>query len=102
MKYRLTVSEEVTAQILSLVADYEGIREGLGAELENEMAVLLETISRSPLLYPKEIGEIHRGLVKRFKLNVYYLVRGDRIGVIEVRDARREPPDWQGKGYRLN
>ncbi|HVX87190.1 MAG TPA: addiction module protein [Phycisphaerae bacterium] len=36
------------------MAFYEGIREGLGAELEREMEIILQTIARSPLLYPRE------------------------------------------------
>jgi plasmid stabilization system protein ParE len=102
VSYRLSVSPAATAQILSLSSYYEGIREGLGAELEQLVVTMLESIAESPHRYQKEFGPVRRCLLKRFNLFIYYAVGTESVGIIEIRDARQKPPDWRSRGYAEN
>jgi len=95
----MSVSTQVMAQILSLASYYEGIREGLGMEFEEEVQIILHSISQNPHLFQKDFGRIRRAYVKRFKLVIFYVVGAESVGVVEVRDARREPPDWVERGF---
>jgi hypothetical protein len=95
----MSVSAEVTAQILSLASYYDGIRDGLGVELEEEVQIILHSISQNPHLYQKDFGRIRRAYVKRFQLVIFYVLGTESVGVVEVRDARREPPDWVQRGF---
>jgi hypothetical protein len=99
VKHRISISPEVASEILSAEAFYDGVREGLGAEFEKEMEAILDSIAGNPNLYPKDFGEIRRALIRRFKMHVYYALRGDVILIVDIRDARREPPDWKDRGY---
>jgi len=94
------MSATVAAEILSASSFYEGVREGLGLELEREIDATLASLSENPLLYPREFGPVRRALIGRFKQVIFYVVRADAVVVVEVRDARREPPDWEDRGYR--
>ena len=102
MKYKVVVSAEVVSQILSASAYYEGIRDGLGAEFEQKVDDRFTSLARFPALYPKEFADIRRAYLKRYKQVVFYIVRGDSVVVLEVRDARREPPDWNERGFQDN
>jgi hypothetical protein len=100
VKYRVSLSAEVTAQILSTSSYLDGIREGLSLELEKEVETTLELIAQNPNLYPQEFGPVRRALLRRFKQVIFYTLRGDTIVVLEFRDARREAPDWEERGFR--
>jgi plasmid stabilization system protein ParE len=102
VSYKVSITAEVTAQILSFVSYYEGLREGQGEEVENEVEGILRSLSKFPHLYRKDFGPIHRALAKRFKLAIFYIVTNDSVNVLEVRDARQEPPDWVARGYTEN
>jgi toxin ParE1/3/4 len=98
--YRLSIPPEVVSQILSASSYLESVRDGLGTELEKEVEIVLQSISQNPNLYPREFGPVRRALIRRFKQVIFYTLRGDTILVLELRDARREPPDWEERGYR--
>ena len=102
MNYELSVSAEVAAQILSAAAFYEGIQEGLGERLEKEMEALLETICANPQMFQKEFGPVRRALLRRYQQVVFYTVRQEKVVVLDVRDARRQRPDWPALGYHEN
>ena len=102
MRYRIELSAEVNAQILSAVSYYEGIQEGLGGKLEEEVDAVLRAVVENPLQYRKEFGPVHRAYMKRFKQVFFYTIRNDAVVVTEMRDARREPPDWKAMGYQSN
>jgi hypothetical protein len=94
------ISPEVAAQILAASSYYEGLDEGLGVDLEGEIDRIIASISNNPNLYPKEFGPVRRALIRRFKHIIFYTVRADVIVVVEFRDARQQPPDWEERGYK--
>ena len=99
MEYRTVISAEVASQILAASSYLDGIRLGLGQEFENEVEAILKLLSKNPNLYPVEFGPVRRAFVRRFKQVVYYAVRGNAVVIIEIRDARRKPPNWGQLGY---
>ena len=100
MKRRIAISPEVASQILSASSYFEGIQEGLSLEFERETEAVFESIASHPNMYPKEFGIIRRALIRRFHKVVFYTVREEVIVVLEFRDARQAPPDWESRGYR--
>jgi toxin ParE1/3/4 len=100
VKYRILISPDVASQILSASSYYEGAREGLGLELEQEIEKILASIANNPNLYPREFGPVRRALIRRFKQVVFYTIRADAVVIVEIRDARQGPPDWGGRGYK--
>ena len=74
----------------------------MGEKFEKEVELLLEAVCENPQLFQREYGEIRRAFVKRFKKVIYYVVRGDAVVIIELRDSRQEPPDWAARGFHPN
>jgi plasmid stabilization system protein ParE len=72
VKYDISLSPEVTAQILAASSYLDGIRDGLGIELEKEVEAALNSIAQNPNMYPKEFGPVRRALIRRFKLVIFY------------------------------
>ena len=100
MNYRIAISPEVASQILAASSACDTVREGLGLELEKEIEIVLNFIAQFPRLYPKEFGPVHRALVKRFNFMIFYTLIDESVVVLEVRDARRKPPDWRARGFK--
>jgi hypothetical protein len=76
VKYRVSISPEVASEILSAEAFYDGIREGLGLEFEKEVESTLESIANNPKLYPRDFGDIRRGVGSTIQLA--YLLHASR------------------------
>jgi len=102
LKYRISLSPEVAAQILSISSYYDGLRQDLGQKLEAEVDAILESIATNPRMYPKEFGPVHRALIQRFNLVVFYTIIENTIVILELRDARRKPPNWRSRDIRDN
>jgi hypothetical protein len=47
-----------------------------------------------PLMYPLEIGEIRRCVLRQFPYTLRYAVRGDLIVVVAVSHHHRSPDYW--------
>lgn len=96
----LDVHPRARAEINSLVAWYEERRDGLGADLRDEvwraLALVVEHPSRWP---PSRIPEarargVRHVLIRRFRVSIEYVVRGDAVRVLAIADTRRRPGYW--------
>ena len=74
---------------------YENQRQGLGADLLLTVEATLEAIRRRPEMYPLAYREVRRALLKRFPYGIYFIVNGNKVAVIAVFHARRNPQVWQ-------
>ena len=76
---------------------YEGRRPGLGGEFQSAIEDALRSIQADPLMYPRVHLLVRRVRVRRFPYAVYFLVESDRIVVLSVFHARRDPRVWQSR-----
>ena len=76
---------------------YEGRRPGLGGEFQSAVEDVLRLIQADPLMYPRVHRLVRRVRVRRFPYAVYFLAERDRVVVLSVFHARRDPRVWQSR-----
>lgn len=74
---------------------YEQRKAGLGGEFLDEVQRVLAEITANPARYGFADGDIREGLLHRFPYAIYYRVLADRIRVLAVFHAARDPARWQ-------
>ena len=76
---------------------YEDRRPGLGTEFVMEIDRAVGLAAAHPARFPANVGEIRCVRVRRFPYSVFYRAEADRIVVLAVFHARRDPAIWQGR-----
>jgi toxin ParE1/3/4 len=76
---------------------YEDRQPGLGARFVAEIQYAVELASRHPERHPIKHEQIRCLRARRFPYSIYYLVEQDRIVVLAVFHARRDPAIWQSR-----
>jgi toxin ParE1/3/4 len=77
---------------------YESKQRGLGQELLSCVEAAVEKARRHPTRYRKVHGDVRRVLVRRFPFGVFYLAEADRVVVLAIFHASRDPKEWQRRG----
>lgn len=77
---------------------YEEQRSGLGRDFLEEVAKVLADVLANPARYGFAEGDIREGPLSRFPYAVYYRVLTDRIRVLAVYHASRDPSGWWSRG----
>ena len=65
------------------------------ASFEEEIDRAFRLISERPELYPTVESTVHRALVRKFPLSVFYRILPEWIEVIAVVHQSRDPRTWQ-------
>lgn len=94
MTPRLVLEPEAEDDLEGARAWYEQRVGGLGAEFVAVVRESLETIERSPKLFPVAHADIRKAVLRRFPYSVYFVVLADSISVIAVFHGRRDPVIW--------
>jgi toxin ParE1/3/4 len=76
---------------------YDARQVGLGAEFAAEVQKVFDRVAANPLLHQQVFADIRKGVVNRFPFCVYYRPHPDRIEVVAVLHASRDPSDWQSR-----
>ena len=74
---------------------YESQKVGLGSEFVTEIERALQTACESPQRYPDVHEDARRIRVHRFPYSIFYRIRGERLIVLSVFHARRDPVIWR-------
>ena len=74
---------------------YERQRVGLGSEFVTAVDELLSQIGIAPLMFSTALREVRRAKLRRFPYITYYRVLDDRVEVLGVLHASRDPRIWQ-------
>lgn len=97
MKRQVLLRPEAEAEVVEAWAWYEAQRAGLGDEFVACLEAVLSTAAQAPNAFPMSVGEVRRGLVRRFPYGVFYILDGEAIVVLAVAHARRRPGYWEGR-----
>lgn len=73
------------------IAWYESQREGLGLEFRATIEEYFQQIADHPERYTKVRGEVRRAVVRRFPFVIHFLAEQERIVVLAVFHASRDP-----------
>ncbi len=95
MKYNLIVRPEAEQDIEEAFGWYEDRISGLGQEFLRSIDAAFAQLSRSPGTYPAIYRNIRRVLIRRFPFGVFYFISEEKIIVLAVLHARRDPRLWE-------
>jgi toxin ParE1/3/4 len=63
----------------------------------SQSIMLLIRIAAMPQIYEVAFRDVRRGRLRRFPYVIYYRVLSDKIEVIAILHARRDPTLWQDR-----
>ena len=73
------------------IAWYESERPGVGIEVAAEIGSLIARIEGAPRQFRKVRGDARRAVLSRFPYTIHFLLESDRIVVLAVFHAKRNP-----------
>lgn len=91
IKYRLIITETAVNQLEDSCLFYEERKHGLGAELEQEVAELLELIEANPLMFAIKFATMREAVVKKFPFVIVYEIIERDILVVSVFHVKQNP-----------
>src|SRR5688572_4458601 len=74
---------------------YESQKPALGAQFVVEIEHALTKACEAPQRFPKMLHDVRATRVQRFPYSVFFRVRADRLIVLAVFHARRDPRVWR-------
>ena len=74
---------------------YEEREPGLGADFIRRVDACVQTISDHPEIFPAVYKQVRQGVLKRFPYSILYFAAGDRVIVVSVFHASRDPEIWR-------
>ena len=97
MSRRLVVRPEAEAEMTEAFDWYEDRVPGLGSEYLLCVDAVLHGILRSPELHPRIHKNARRALTRRFPYEIIFVEDDERIVVLSVFHAKRNPKRWQDR-----
>jgi len=91
MTFEIIIRPEAEIDIINSVEWYEEKRFGLGREFLQCLSDAFELIKQNPVLYQKIYKDIRRSLPRRFPYEIFFLIDGNKIIVLGVLHAKRNP-----------
>lgn len=88
---------EAERDLADATAWYEAQQPGLGGQFLHETEVALSAILEHPLAYQVVHRGTRRALLRRFPFGIFYLLEPERIVVIGILHASRDPALWKGR-----
>jgi plasmid stabilization system protein ParE len=95
MRHQLVILSDARDDLALARGWYEEHRVGLGDEFVHAVEACLSGIAEDPLLYPTVHKRVRRAVLRRFPFLILYTVEGDRILVVAVFHASRDPRTWR-------
>lgn len=91
MNYEIIIRPEAESDLTEAFHWYEEQSPGLGLEFLRCVDAAFDIIQRNPLLYQKIYKDIRRSLTHRFPYGVFYIIDENRIIILAVFHAKRDP-----------
>ena len=93
----MIIRPEAKADLLDIFRWYQEQRQGLGHDFKLCVDEVISKIQRNPLTHKKIFQNVRRSITKRFPFGVFYLVEGEKIIILAVLHARRDPAKWKNR-----
>jgi len=95
MSRRLIIRPEAEAEMTETFDWYEDRLLGLGSEFLLCVDAVLNAILRSPQQFPHVHKIVRRALTRRFPYEVFFVEDHERVAVLSVFHAKRDPKRWR-------
>jgi len=97
MNYELIIRPEAKADLLDIFHWYQEQRQGLGHDFELCVEEVISKIQRNPFIHKEIFPNVRRSVTKRFPFGVFYTVGDEKIIILAVLHARRDPLKWKNR-----
>lgn len=97
MRLPLGFHSDAQKEFDAVIAWYESQRPGLGEEFISRVEDALDRIGRTPEGHALVRRDVRCARVHRFPYAIYYRVEADRVTVVSVFHASRDPHVWQSR-----
>ncbi len=97
MDYELIIRPEAKSDLLDAFRWYQQQRPGLGLDFKLCVDEVISKIQRNPHIHKKIFQGIRRSVTRRFPFGVFYTVENERIIILAVLHARRDPTKWKSR-----
>lgn len=94
MNLPVSFHRAASAEFIEAVAWYEGKRPGLDIEFITEIERCISLASSHPLQFAVVHKDVRRVVARRFPYCIYFRLDGNRIVVLAVFHANRDPATW--------
>ncbi len=91
MKRGLVLRRVAEQEFDDSIAWYEGQREGFGQAFRVAIEESFQRIAANPEWFPEVRGQVRRAVVRRFPFVVHFLIEKERVVILSVFHASREP-----------
>jgi len=97
MDYKIIVRPEARADLLDTFQWYQEQRLGLGLDFKLCVDEVFSKLQKNPAIYKKVHHDVRRIVTQRFPFGVFYLIEKDRVMILAVIHARRDPIKWKNR-----
>ena len=97
MSRRLIIRPEAEAELTAAFDWYEERVAGLGDDFLLHVEAVLQALLRAPRQFPHVHRSVRRALLRRFPYAVFYVEDEERVVVLSVFHAKRNPRQWQDR-----
>jgi plasmid stabilization system protein ParE len=95
MDYKLFIFPQAEDDIEYAAFWYELHRNGLGSEFILTIDAELNSIKRTPAMYPKVYKDYRRAIINRFPYGIFYIINDDSINILAVIHLSRNPKTFK-------
>ena len=94
---RIIIRPEAEAELNEAFIWYEEKVRGLGFDFIIQVDACLNSIERTPEIYPLVHRNIRRTILRKFPYEVFYVIGNQTISVLAVFHAKRNPTHWENR-----
>ncbi|MGD2089076.1 MAG: type II toxin-antitoxin system RelE/ParE family toxin [Candidatus Aminicenantes bacterium] len=100
MKYKIIIRPEAEDDLEEAFQWYEEQSPGLGLDFLRCIDAAFDIITGNPELYQKVYKNISRALPRRFPYGIFYIIEDDKVFVLAVLHAKRDPKLLKERDYK--
>jgi toxin ParE1/3/4 len=97
MSLRVVFRRAAARELEDATLWYDAQRAGLGSDFRDAVEHAIALAAEEPLRFPRWHRNVHCARVRRFPYSVFFLPEANRLVVISVFHARRDPQVWQSR-----
>ncbi|MEQ1837540.1 MAG: type II toxin-antitoxin system RelE/ParE family toxin [Candidatus Nitrotoga sp.] len=99
---RIRFSEVARDELNDACDWFEQQQAGLGTRFRGDVREATRLIAGSPLLFPVELEDVRRYVMRRFSYTLRYVLRGDEVWIMTVSHQHRRPDYWVERTQHQN
>ena len=93
--FQVVFTQAARAELIDAFTWYEGEAPGFGSHFRDQIGLIVERMSATPLQFPIVYKNVRRALLRRFPYMLFFTIDGETLLVIACFHSSRDPRIWQ-------